>query len=92
MGNCQLVHRDGKERKAIDFLVQRHSGGSTIFETHIPVCEDCINKLNDKDWKLWYCMNCLKSWWIPKHESKKGELYENNDVMWVSICKYCYGG
>ena len=90
--SCQLRHRDEEERKAVDYLNQDFSDGVNKFGVSILVCEDCINKLNNKDWKLWYCISCMESWWIPKHESRKKELYENNEIMWVSVCKYCYGG
>lgn len=89
-GTCQLVHRDGNLYEAIAYFMQDFSDGVSSYQVMIPVCKGCIDKLKNKNWKLWYCMSCNESWWIPKNESKKKELYDNNEVKWQRFCKNCY--
>lgn len=84
---CDLEHlgQEGEEN-AVDYIYQKF----TYFDVSIPVCQNCIDKLYDINWKLWYCTNCCESHWIHINDSKQKELYKTNEIQWVYMCPKCF--
>lgn len=73
--NCELNHGDQVTRtpQAVDYLTLRM--GYNADETSedklvIPVCQDCINSLEDDEWTLIYCFECSSSQWVDQKLAK----------------------
>ena len=60
--------------------------GKNTEQIRIPICQDCVNGLNDPDWALIYCVNCHSSQWIYK--PKSSHVF-HTDVVWLDVCPYC---
>jgi len=81
---CDL---DECSNQAVNYIYQKFSE----FDIIIPVCKECIDKLNNKEWVLWFCVECCRSKWIHISESNHKHLYENeNRVVWIVACPHCH--
>ena len=84
--NCALNHKDAIP-SAVDYIIQKFLD----YTLTIPVCKECVQKLQSDDWVLLYCTTCCESCWIYKPNSKKPWLYEEGEhVRWMDQCPVCY--
>ena len=82
---CALRHE--KPRPAVNYVCQRFES----FTGTIPVCEECLKKLQSDDWVLLFCVNCSMNLWIYKPDSKKSYHYLcGQHIKWMPTCPYCH--
>lgn len=94
--HCQLNHgaRDPKPHPAVDYLVlpigkiQKDGKSSNHSELVIPICQECLEALNDEAWTLLYCLDCNESQWILRELAKM--KYRHN-IIWLRGCPKCGG-
>lgn len=91
---CQLKHSYAdvaEDHPAVNFLCQKlgdQESGYEIQELRIPICEECVEALNDTDWVLAYCTYCNESQWIYRPKSKI-QHPEGNGIYWMDVCPHC---
>ena len=98
---CDLVHGKGYSKEdttAIDYIVLPM--GMTATETVsdylvIPVCEYCAEALNDGEWVLLLCKDCLDSRWVWKKHSRLSYVNKDTGLPYSIIvfegCPSCTG-
>ena len=91
---CGLKHSiedPAENHKAVNYLCQR-LGNSKINsqdqEIRIPICEECVDALNDENWILVYCVYCFKSQWVCRRLAKK-TYPKGNLIYWLDVCPFC---
>lgn len=91
---CGLKHSTedpGENHQAVDYLCQRlgdRKSKNAHQEIRVPVCQECVEALNDPDWILMYCTYCNKSQWVYRPLAKRG-YPEGNQILWLDICPFC---
>ncbi len=90
--NCKLSHGPGIDTSkipAINWLIIPLGDLKTQKETDkfaVPICQECQDGIEDTNWVLLYCIDCLKSQWVYKPASKI--KYAKNIVL-ISGCPKC---
>ena len=91
---CSLQHNDQSDNPAVDYIVcPMGIKESDVIENiqayhSIPICKECAEALQDKDWVLIFCYKCTKSQWVYKPLSK---IYYSDDthIIWIEGCPEC---
>lgn len=106
--SCELNHGPGTNKQdypAVDQIVlpigykENEITEVQIRELYIPICQECLNGLYDKNWVLIYCLDCLESQWVYKPKAKldyMNKLTEkSHNIIWLKGCPKCsvkFGG
>lgn len=92
---CALKHSEkdpSENHQAVDYLVQNAGDqvSSTVTETlAIPICQECVDALSDKEWLLFYCVGCNRSQWLYKPLARR--VYGKDEhIIFLAKCPYCY--
>ncbi len=101
-GYCHLNHGpDTQDYKiqAVDYLViplgKKNDIGivESSSELTIPVCQECLDGINDPNWILIFCLNCIASQWIYKSKAKLNYRQRDLDYSYKGIilngCSKC---
>jgi len=88
-------HWDCPDPQAVDYIVAPFGykvGDIEYMQTQefaIPVCKCCAETLysNDKEWILYYCINCNSSQWIIRQ--LMGINSQRPMVEWLDECPKC---
>ncbi len=90
---CVLKHgpknMNFEQPEAINYLSQYfgYNKDNSVTELlRIPICEECIRGLYNRDWVLLYCIACNSSQWVFKPMSR---LNYNTNVVWMDACPEC---
>lgn len=92
---CQLNHGPNtieKDYIAVDYLIcpigykESENIQVVVKELTIPICQECVDGLNNDNWVLIYCLSCLNSQWIYKLLAKM--KYPTN-IVWLNGCPKC---
>lgn len=94
---CALKHskKDPSENhQAVDYLGQNignQTKGVTTEILVIPICQECVDALCDKNWLLFYCIGCNQSQWLYKPLAKR--IYSSDEhIIFLTTCPHCYKG
>jgi hypothetical protein len=83
---CALYHGYGEPEYYAEAILRKDFHATQL---RIPVCGACIEKLQNNDWFLCYCVFCCSSQWIYKPPSKM-EYIKTSFVIWLDKCPKCY--
>lgn len=91
---CHLKHGpssdDSKNYPAVDYLCQNLGFfGLADTQIRIPICAECHQALQSREWILFYCVTCNKSQWLLRSKAKR-HYDENVSIMWLKNCPNCY--
>lgn len=91
---CGLKHSTSdpaENHPAVNYLCQ-HLGdkehNAATSQMRIPICEECVDALNNPDWILAYCTYCNKSQWIFRPRAKN-QHPPGNGIYWCDVCPFC---
>lgn len=93
---CGLKHSvedPAENHPAVDYLCQnfKHKEDpdlEKLDQLRIPICQECVDALNDPNWILAYCINCHKSQWIYRPYAKHKHP-EGNGIYLCDVCPFC---
>ena len=74
--------------QAIDYINQKIGyTGQVMYEVTIPICEECVQRLQATEYVLLYCLKCADNKWVYKPYAKLD--YYNKHICWMSCCPEC---
>ena len=90
---CGLKHSKedpSENHPATNYLCQHVNDNISgeVFQLRIPICDECVEALNDPNWILAYCINCNSSQWIFRPRAKNIHP-EGNGIYWCDVCPFC---
>ncbi len=89
--HCELSHgpHDVQQHKAVDYLVLPTGyKGKADSNLVIPICEECLEGIQNPAWTLLYCLECNESQWVLRELAK---MQYRHDILWLVGCPTCGG-
>lgn len=99
--HCELNHgpdTNSKDYKAVNYIVmpfgytEKEIEDISVRELVIPVCQECLDAMQQQEWTLLYCFECCRSQWVLRKLAKN--RYRHH-VLWLRGCPNCckeFGG
>lgn len=87
---CCLNHNDSKTYPAVASLCQNINLNliDGCIQVRLPICQDCMEALEDTNWILCYCVTCHSSQWIYRPQAKR-KYPSGNIIFWMGECPKC---